>query len=370
MAEILASGQLTLTDLNDTRQYILYLNSNYKTQIYDPNTGAYSPNLSSSNLVIDPQLYVSGGDGSDLIPSANVKSISWYEGTDTTAPPLAETSTSGTTSGGLTYVIPTGTLATTKKTLTIKSNLTSMNNQVFTCKVVYTDPGTNFDITIVANAEIVKITNGQKGATGASGVDAYFLNVWAPSGDTIRNSSGSLTLTADLYKGSSKITPTAFKWYIQNPAATTSSLGDADGGAGWELLTSTNTHGTSNYTTGTITVPASAIDGVEGFKCVATAPSTGTKYSGVIVVRDFQDPITVNIVGTNIFKNGTGSVTLTAQLIQAGVVIPTTGYTFTWALYDSNGSLIKNYTNVTGDTITIPATDVNGTGNLVCDVSK
>jgi hypothetical protein len=603
---VLATGQITLTDLNDVRQYLLYLNGNYKTQIFDPNTGVYNPNFTSSNAVLTPELYVSGGDGSNLLPSAQVKSVRWYEGTQTDTP-LTET-TAGTTPNGLSYAIPTGDVKTTSKTLTIKSNLTNMNNQIFTAVVVYTDPNTNFDVTIKTSFDLVKITNGQRGSdgadainaltallsneaanvptdsagnngnytntgteirlfegatelvydgvgtsngtwkvtaaatgitagaisdggshavvanassmtadsakivytitgkrangtaisltktqtfsksktgvtpiaywmtlsaaavqknisgdlnpssltakgyqqqgtgtptnptsfkfvvdtstdgttftnnvgsptaaaashtfsvpanakavrfrlyrsadtpttsnfideqivpvvsdgatgqTGAPGEDAFFLNLWAPNGDTIRNSSGTIQLQADLYKGAGKVTPTAFKWYIQNPAATTTNLGDADGGNGWEKLTGSN-HGITTPTGATITVPASAIPGAEGFKVVATAPGTGEKYTGVIIVRDFQDPISVNVLGASIFKNGEGSVTLTAQLLQAGSVIPSTGYTFAWALYATNGNLIKTYT-ATGDTITVPASDVTGTANLVVDVNK
>lgn len=589
---IVSSGQISLTDLNDAKQVLLYLSPNYKSQIYDPNTGSYNPNFTGSNLTITPQLYVAG-NGTNLIPSAQIKSVTWYEGAQTTTA-LTDTTT-GTTPAGYSYSIAAGAANTVAKTLTIKSNITAGHSAVYTCVVVYTDPDTGLDITCQALVEISKITNGVKGANGtnavtvylsndsavvptdengnngvysatgtdihvyegtteltydgkstsngtwtvtatgtsitagsitdsglyatvgpasnisadaayitftitgkslsgvpinmttkqsisraktgvaptaywlvsdattikkdvsgkynptsinltgksqkgggspanysgrfkveedtgsgyttkytsasdeaththsvstsglksirvslyqaggtstlldqqtiniisdgAAGVDSYYLNVWAPNGDTIRNSAGTIDIQADLYKGSGTVTPTAYKWYIQNPNATTSSLGDADGGNGWELLTSSNTHGVSNYSSAKITVPSSAINGVEGFKCVATAPSTGAKYSGVIIVRDFQDPIVTNIIGQNVFKNGQGSVTLQAKLLQAGTEISTAGYTFAWALYDSAGNLIKTYAT-TGDTITVPSTDVTGTANLVCDVSK
>jgi hypothetical protein len=593
----LATGQVTLTDLNDVRQYILYLNGNYKTQVYDPNAKTYNPNFTSANVKIVPELYVSGGDGSNLLPSAQLKSINWFEGTDTEGTPLAA-STAGTTPAGLAYTLPVGDAKTTDKTLTIKSNLVSFNTQVYTCEIVYVDPDSNFEIPLIATYELAKITNGATGSAGqhsmtailtneavaiptdsagnngnyansgtdiwvyegtdalsydgtgtangtfkvtaaatgvtagalsdpgdqarvanasaisadqasitytitgkrnngtaftltkvqnfsrvkggvagttpttywlmsspaaitktkagaytpnvvsasgmsqtgtsapaaystwyrfsestdgttfttkqtstanatsatytvsaanlkaikvemftaggtsrlidsqiipivtdgtdgSDGVDAYYLNVWAPDGDAIRNSSGTIKLEADMYKGAAEVTPTAFKWYNQDPSATTTSGGDADGGNGWRLMTTATA-----FYTAMIVIGASMIDGVEAFKCVATAPGTGRKYSGVIVVRDFQDPIVVNIIGANIFKNGQGSVTLTAQLIQSGNVIPNTGYKFDWALYSTAGALIKRYTGTTGDTITIPASDVTNTGNLIVDVSK
>lgn len=599
-----ASGQLTLTDLNDTKQLILYLNANYKSQIYDPTASSYTPSFSSSNLTITPELYIAGGTGANMLPSTQVKSITWYEGTQTSTA-IAENATGGTTTAGYTYTLPTGAVGTTSKVLTIKSNLSA--TQIYTCVIVYTDPDTSFDITIKANVEIQRIQNGAKGnvgtnsitsflsnssvslatsntgtvtyancgtdiyvydgttaltydgvgtangkfkvtasgssitaggitasasgtaravvanasaitantasitytvvgksltgadinvtlvqsfnksingtdgtspssywittdyaviskakntgtitpatvvatgntqqgtgtvsrsttfkwvvdtstdgstftnnvasptsastasqatnvanlkavrfrmylnsvtpstsnfldeqiiwvvAEGNDGNDSYFLNVWTPKGDAIRNSSGSLDIQSDLYKGSALSADTiTYKWYVQDANATTASGGDADGGNGWRLITSSNasTYGATNYSTKTISITQAGIAGVTGWKGVAKVGST--VYSGVVVLRDFQDPVTVNILGASIFKNGEGSVTLQAQLIQAGVVIPNTGYTFQWALYDTAGSLIKTYAD-TDDTVVIPATDVTGTANVVCTANK
>lgn len=463
-----ATGQITLSDLNDAKQLILYLNSNYKTQIYDPNGTTYNPNFTTSNLVITPELYVAGGNGGNMLPSAAVKSLFWYEGSQTTTP-LTETG-AGTTPSGLSYTLPTGAVGTTAKPLTIKSNLTSTTSQMFTCVITYLDPDLQMETTIKANVDIVKIVNG---AAGTNGTDAYYLNLWAPSGDAIRNSNGNLTLKADMYKGAGSVTPSAYQWYIQDPTATVGGGGDADGGAGWRrinnvadptaaptLALSANASsqlapatyyvkytwcGLSGETIGSaqaslavtagnelkVTIPAFAanvtmakvyigtvsgtlfyagdittsagnlivkrydnsaepiptasstsmnvaqitirnwaIPGVKGFKCVTSVAGTSTKFTAVIVVRDFQDPLVVNIIGTNVFKNGQGSLTLNAQLIQAGLVISSTGYTFGWSLYKPDGGLIKTYPAVTGDQITVPSTDVDATANLVVDASK
>lgn len=307
----------------------------------------------------------------------------------------------------------------------------------------------------------------------ADGIDSYLLRVSAPNGATIRNGGSDVGLQADMFKGAGAVTPTAFKWYVQDPAATTGSGGDVDGGNGWRLINTVAVPaaaptiaattggslaavahyvkytwcGLSGETTGsaeatvtpaasgainvtipafvtnatkakiyvgtatgveyyagdfttaaggtfkitalgdqtlpipttntatavtsaTLTVKAWAINGVEGFKCVATAPITGGKYGDLIICTDFTDPIVVTIQGQSVFKNGQGSVTLQAQLLQAGTQISTAGYTFAWSLYDNTGTLIKTYPAVTGDTITVPATDVTGSANLVCDVSK
>lgn len=714
---IVSTGQLTLTDLNDNKQLILYLNANYRTQVYDPLSTTHTPNFTSTNLVITPELFVAGGGGANLLPSTQVQSLTWYEGTQT-ATPIAESATNATTTAGYTYTLPTGAVGTTAKPLTIKSNLTTPT-QIYTCVIVYRDPDTLFDTTVKAQFEIIKINNGAKGdvgtnavtafitnsavtlpatnagavsvftgsgtdiyvydgttplayvssapangqftvttgispasgvtlgtitagsspnraivpnitamatandvvtvtytisgktsigtainatamqtfskskagmdgttptsywlvtssdviqknvagttspatltitgfsqvgtsapsstasfkfvtdtstdgstftnnvasptgavasttfttsftnlkavrfrlyrsvdtptvsnfideqivmvvSDGATGIDSYYLNVWTPDGDTVRNSSGSLKIQADLYKGAGTVTPTAFKWYVQDSTATTASGGDADGGNGWRLINGvadattaptlalvpntstrltaqtyfvrytwlglsgetlssaeaslavtanndlritiptfvTNAVGAKVYigtvtgatnlkyqgeittsggnilltkydattsappvatsastavvTSASITVVPEAIAGIEGFQCVATAPVTGTKYKSVTVVKDFQDPISVNVLGANVLKNGQGSVVLQAQLIQNGVEISTAGYLFSWALYNQNGSLNKTLSGVT-DTITVLASDFNGVNNLVVEVSK
>jgi hypothetical protein len=203
---------------------------------------------------------------------------------------------------------------------------------------------------------------------GAKGADAIYAYVWNPDGNTVKNGSGTVTCHIDLYNGATPVTASAFKWYIQDPTATTTSGGDADGGAGWRLLNSTYNAGVTNYTTDTITVPASAVAGTESFKCVATYNSV--KYSGVTTVVDLSDPIIVRIDGANIFKNGEGSVTLRATVLQAGAEIDSAGttYTYTWSLY--NSSNVKQTFSKTGKSITVSATEVDGIGNLVCEISK
>jgi hypothetical protein len=86
------------------------------------------------------------------------------------------------------------------------------------------------------------------------GTNSIYANIWAPDGNAIQNSVGQLTARADIYDGVTLANASAYKWYIQNPLATTSSLGDADGGAGWELLTSVP----DPTATGTTSAPVTA----------------------------------------------------------------------------------------------------------------
>jgi hypothetical protein len=209
---------------------------------------------------------------------------------------------------------------------------------------------------------------------GATGQNSVIGVVWTPDGNMIKNSSGTLKAQMDVYDGTTKVTPSAFKWYIQDPTATTASGGDADGGDGWRLLNATYNAGTTGYATETLTIPASAIANVESFKCVATYGSK--KYTDVCTVTDVTDPIVVTIIGINTFKNGTGTTTLKAVLYRNGVEIDSAGteYTYTWSLYNQDGT--KNNTALGGDgvatgkTIIVDSADVNVRANIICEVSK
>jgi hypothetical protein len=314
----------------------------------------------------------------------------------------------------------------------------------------------------------------------ADGTSSIYTNVWTPDGNAIQNSTGQLTVKADIYDGIDVVAGSAYKWYIQNPSATTSSLGDADGGNGWELLTnvadpttnatltapttagSTLTAGTYyikytwitkvgeskgsstqqtqattagqglnvqvpvfpsgvtgakvyvGSTTGdanlyyqgdinvsngslliktpivtsgskvptvantartnldTLYVQAWGIQGMEGFKAVVTYNSV--KYSGVTTVQDLSDPILVTIDGVDTFKNGTGTTILNARLWQNGAEIDSSGtiYTYTWAMYNPDGSQITPaYSTLnTGKSVTVDGRDVNARASIICEISK
>lgn len=200
------------------------------------------------------------------------------------------------------------------------------------------------------------------------GTDAIFMNVQTPDGNITNNGSGSVRVEADIFKGSVLVAGTGYKWYIQDPTATTTAGGDTDGGAGWRLLTSTTNFGITGYTADTITVPASAISGTDSFKCIATY--NGTKYSAVATVMDYTDPIMVRLDGVNIFRNGEGTTNITASVFQNGVEIDATGttYTYTWSIYTASGT--KTAFAKTGKTVAVTGADIDGIGNLVCIISK
>ena len=67
-----AQGQFTIVDYNDALTLTGYIGSNLaKTQMYNPDNGTYTPDWSSTNLVLTPSLYVIGTT-TDQITSASV----------------------------------------------------------------------------------------------------------------------------------------------------------------------------------------------------------------------------------------------------------------------------------------------------------
>ncbi|AZU98921.1 minor structural protein [Bacillus phage pW2] len=363
---IVASGQLTLVDLNDSKQLIMFIGSSQQRQvIYNPNGATYVPNYTTANNVLTPQLFVAG-TSTDVANQAT--STKWFVQTNSTGTPTEITAS--TTD----YTLGTG----APKTLTIKGNVLASNNSMtYICEMQFLDTDTGFTVTSKAEYEIVKITNGTNGTNGSNGQDAIRATVWTPDGNTIKNANGTLKATCDLYVGSAvQSAGVTYKWYSQDPNATIANgQGDADGGDGWKLMKDTaSAGGVTNYTTKTITIPASAIMNIESFKCVATYSTK--KYADVCTVIDVSDPFMVTIVGINTFKNGVGTTSLTAKIYQGGAEIDsagTGGYTYTWYLYDNNNVKISNWNTTgskTGKTITVDGADVTVRGNIVCEVSK
>ncbi|MER2006505.1 MAG: hypothetical protein ABS939_03555, partial [Psychrobacillus sp.] len=70
----------------------------------------------------------------------------------------------------------------------------------------------------------------EDGISGQSGDNAKNLVVWTPEGDTIKNGENKVVAQADLYNGSDVIEGTNYRWYRENPNAS------SEGGEGWEEL--------------------------------------------------------------------------------------------------------------------------------------
>ena len=355
-----AQGQFTIIDYNDALTLTGYIGSNLaKTQMYNPDNDTYSPNWSSTNVVLTPSLYVIGTT-TDQITSSSVTSVKWYIGSSTTAI---------TSSGN--YALS----GTKSHILTIKGNvMAGLPGIDYRCVVTYKDSSTGLSITHPLTISFSRVVNG-------SGITD--LLVTTPTGNVFKNNEvATLTARAELWRGSIvDITNVAYKWAIMDSSVTsTSSSGyDAAFGVGWRKLADTSGMYTGT-TTATITIYAAAVDSYAVFKCIATDTDSSSStynstFADVATFIDNSDPIQVVITSTggDVFKNGQGSTVLTAVCYQAGAEVDSDGKgTYTWTKYNKDGAVDTSWgTNgsKTGKTLAVSNTDVDTKATFMVTVA-
>lgn len=343
----IAMGSFSITDFNDAISLSGFIGSNLsKYQIFNPDTGTYSPNYATTNLVLTPELYVTSTTA-NVITSAEVQSVKWYQGTSTT--PIAN---------GGNYAIS----GAKNHILTIKANIMAGVDGVdFTCVITYKDSSTGLTLTHKENISFTRVSSGGGVACAIATTD---------QGNVFKNNTiQTLTATCVLWRGSTvDETQVSYQWYQQDSSVTTSQ----GGGVGWKKLTNTaNMY--SGVTTKTITVYADAVIGVGNFKCIikdtdSTSNSYNQEFIDVVSFTDLSDPIqvTVESTGGDTFVNGQGSSVLTARLFQAGAEIDTAGtkYTYKWYKYDKSGNLVTGFGGSginfkTGKTLNVGSSDVD-----------
>ncbi len=355
-----AQGQFTIIDYNDALTLTGYIGSNLaKTQMYNPDNGSYTPDWTSTNLVLTPSLYIIGTT-TDQITSANVTSVKWYEGTSTTA--ITANDTYGL-SGSKSHI------------LTIKKNvLAGLPGKDYKCVVTYKDDSTGLELTHPLSITFSRVVN------GGGIVD---LLVTTPAGNVFKNSEvASLTAKAELWRGSSiDTTNVTYKWAKQDSSVTSSSSTgyDADFGVGWYKLSDV----TGKYTgtaTATITIYAAAVDSFAVFKCCAkdtdsTTSTYNSKFYDVASFIDNSDPLQVVVTSTggDVFKNGVGSTTLRAVVYQAGVEVDSTGTgTYTWTKYNKDGAIDTSWGTSgkkSGKTLSVGTSDVTTKATFMVEVT-
>lgn len=354
----IATGQISIVDYNDALTLTGFIGSNHpKTQQYNPDNATFTPNWSSTNLVLTPSLYKLG-TSTDVITSSQVESIKWF---DAASPDTELTD-------GTTYGIP----STGLKTLTVKSNVLGSKSAIdFICEVQYRDTATNLVLTHKMSISFNKVVNGG-GITDAI--------AWTPDGNVFKNDSvTSLTAECDLSRGAvTDTTNVSYQWYIKDPSVST----DEGGGIGWNKLDSTTNYGITGYTSRSITVPSSAVANFAVFKCIikdldANSNTYNQHFSDTVTMVDQSDNIQISISssGGDVFKNGSGSTTLTAKVFRAGQEIDTSGndFTYRWFKYDKNATLVTGWGGTTdyktGKQLDIGDSDVDTKATFTVEIS-
>lgn len=355
---IVSTGQITIVDYFDAVSLTSFVASNQAlTQTYNPDNATYSPNYATSNLILTPSLF-KAGSGVDEITSAQVKSIKWYDGvTEIVA--------------GTNYGLPA--FATgTNRPLTVKANILSGStvSKTFVCEIIYTDAGTGLDVTVKSSITISRINNGG-GVTMAQ--------VTSPDGNVFKNGSGSLKAKGELLRSSGvDTTSIVYEWFVQDASQST----DVGGGIGWKKIDATYNLGITGYTTTEITIPSSAVSGLETFKVRikdgdSASPTYNQYFTATLTFVDQTDPIqaVVQSTGGDVLKNGVGSTTLTAKLFQAGQEVDSAGttYNYKWYKYNSAGTLVTDWGGTginykTGKSITVGSADVDVKATFMIDI--
>ena len=318
-----AQGQFTIIDYNDAITLTGFIESNRaKTQRYNPDSGGYTPDWSTDNMVLTATLF-KAGSGDDILDSADkrgyVQSVRWYaDGVEITNQTGYSISAVATDKG---------------RTLTISENKLSPNvpGLEISCTIVYRDPTTGLDLTFTEGMSLSLVIN------GGGLVD---LVCTTPNGNIFKNGGvASLQAKAELWRGSViDTTKVSYQWYKMDPSQTT----DAGGGVGWKKLA--NASGKyAGVTTATLTIYASQVDSFAVFECVAkdtdnTSPTYNLSFKDTVSFVDMSDNLTVIIssTGGDIFKNGEGGTTLTAHVYQGGDEIddtPPYQGSYTWTKY-------------------------------------
>lgn len=345
-----AQGQITITDFNDAITLTGFINSNLqKTQMYNPDNGSYTPDWSTTNLVLTPSLFVAGTT-TDKITATEVQNVKWYEDDNSTA------------------IIDGGNYALSgskNHVLTVKANvMAGLSGKDFRCEIEYLDATTKLTLKYVMSISFARVVNG-------SGITDLIVST--PDGNVFKNNEvASLKAKAELWRGSViDTTNVAYQWYMLDTSVET----DQGGGIGYRKLTDS----AGNYTgttTATITLYANAVDSYTTLKCVAkdTDSASNTYNESFVDTASFidnSDPLQVIIQssGGDVFKNSVGSTVLTAKCYQGGEEVDTEGAgTYVWSKYDKDGEKVTAFKK-TGKTLSVGSADVATKATFIVEVT-
>lgn len=338
----IARGQITIVDLNDAKSLNLYLSSNHPTtQIFNKENTTYVPDYTSQNLVLSPELFVSG-------TSVNVIASIKVEPTWRINGKLIEPDKANIFGAVIGKAAPYA--------LTLNKNLTDTSQLAITCDVIYVDQKTSVETPCKAGITITKTENaGQLIVAIAT----------TPKGSIFKQGGeASLIAKCELWRGSQIDNANVeYKWSRLK-------------GGVFVPITATENQGCTGFNTSEMTVPNSAVLNFATFKCEIkdTDQSSGTYdtvVSDVVSFADLTDPYQIQIVSTTGDKlvNGQGSTVLTAEVWQAGEKLTDVSrFAFSWKRYDKSGDEVRSW-SATTQSVTITSAQVDVKSTFVVELS-
>ena len=267
-----AYGSITIVDIGDLGELSITPTSNQPTiVVYDPNGPTYSPNWSTSNLVLTPVVYYGGSAlvNADQLSPVTGLTITWYKQGSSTA-------------------------ISTNYQLTINTNvLSSVDYVTYIAKASYTEPQSGVTLQAEGQISFGKVTNASQIKSLEIIGDSTFLTTY-DSNNTATTTPSSIVLTANAqyYSGS-------IYWYYKN-------------GNSW---TSTGSAGT------TLTITPTHSGFVNGSKTATFRASSASSASNINAAGEIYDIHTIVHVSDGI-NGSNGTTTKSVVLSNEDEMIP------------------------------------------------
>lgn len=346
-----ASGQITITDLNDGRVVQAYTTASLgDTQVYKPDTKVYTPDytyIDGSNVahpqVISAKVFMSG-QSIDLAPTAACTEWEW------------------TVDGSA--VLPSWAKATGHQ-LAINKNISAtvgLLNIGWKCKC--TDPDTKATVTVEGQKTLSLVQSA--GATG-------LVVIELPTGNTFSNGGATkLSAKARLMRGSTHDkTVSAAVWEALDITS-----------ASWKPVTK----GVKPLADGVSEIEVTADDvlNFQTYRCRMTDTETGDEFVNQITFLDASDPYIVELytLTGDVIKNGEGSTTIYARLWHGGEIVEdgqSVSYNYGFSKFNDKGvaTAWNDTTNTIlggiikfGNPVVVKAEDVTNKATFYCNVTK
>lgn len=317
-----ARGQISFIDLNDGKSLSLYLTSNHATtQLYNLDTGGYVPDYATNNLVISPQLFVSGMNGNQIAwiqttPHWTINGVDVNTAANPNTP-------AASCPQGVTFSISENDNPPYALTIS-RNNIVGTPQMTIACVANFVDPDTSLTTTISATITITQLET----AEGLLQAVAYAVN------NTIfyNEEQEAIKIHCDLWRGNDDDnTLVGYQWYRKDDpvgadaydwhkiVATlsgdggTAATGTFPNGETWKEV---EAHGIEDYTTDEVSITTDDIVNYDVFMCVCTdldpdLSSYNQQFrSNIVSIMDWSDPYYLDFVSPagTVLTAGTASV--------------------------------------------------------------
>lgn len=347
-----ASGQITITDLNDGKMIQAYTVASLgDTQVYKPDIRQYTPDYTAIDAqnnavpqIITASVFMSG-QNTDLAPTAACTGWAWTVDGSPELPSWAKAD---------------------GHRLVINKNIVAgvgLMNIGWGC--VCTDPESKMSVQVTGNKTLSLVESA--GATGLVIIEQPFGTTFDGTGQRT-----SLTGKARLMRGGTHDkTVSKAVWEAL----------DISGGT-WKKVTK----GVKELADGVseISVTADDVLNFQTYRCVMTDTETGEEFTGIATFLDAADPYMVELytLTGDVIRNGEGSTTIYARLWRRGEIVEDGesslyNYGFTkfnalgvaeaWS--DTTGCVAGNKVKF-GNPVTVQAADVKNKATFYCNVTK